>query len=163
MVRDYGVRASSVGSRGRWLRRVMRFGMAVGVVGPILALASIPTLIGVAADAPDPDDPTRGAVGEPCRAVSEADFERGWRDPPRTFVFQRAAFARRRGDADCTVLHDGPLERPYPACRFDAPAALAVTAGGRSAYFDIGPGLTAEVEVRPAGVRCVVTGKHTLP
>ena len=161
MVRDYGIRPAA--PRGGWIRRIARAGMVVGVAGPILTLAAIPTLIGLAANAPDPNDPVRAAAGVACRAVSQADFERGWRDPPRAFVFQGARFARRRGDADCSVLHEGPVGRSYPACRFDAPAALAVTVAGRSAYYDIGPGLTAEVEARPGGVRCVVTGRHRLP
>ena len=162
MARDFGGRRAPSPRKGRVVSLVRSIGMAVGVGGPILTLAMIPTLIGVAAGAPDPDNPRRGARGEACREVSLAAVYRGWRDPPRRFVFQGAAFARRRGDADCTVLHDGPFGPPYPACRLTAPAAIAVTAHGRSVYFDIGPGLTAEVEARPSGVRCVVTGKHQL-
>ncbi|HSV03838.1 MAG TPA: hypothetical protein VLI41_11610 [Phenylobacterium sp.] len=162
MARDLGDRRAPSRRKGRALALIARLGMAVGVGGPILTLAVIPTLIGVAAGAPDPDNPKRGATGAPCRPVSQAEFERGWKDPPRTFVFQGAAFSRRRGDADCTVLHAGPLGPPYPACRFTTPAAVGVRAAGKAAYFDIGPGLTAEVEARPSGVRCVVTGRHRL-
>ena len=133
MVRDYGTRAAPRGPRAGWIGGVSRAAMAVGVAGPILALAAIPTLIGLAANAPDPDDPVRAAAGVPCRAVSQAEFERGWRDPPRAFLYRGARFARRRGDADCAVLRAGPVGQSYPACRFDAPAALAVTVAGRSA------------------------------
>ena len=162
MVTDFGASTRPSWRRGqRWAVARSVGGKPALVVG-LLLIASLPTAIPISIEQMNVDKgPSSNPVGKPCRPISEALFNRGWTAPPRTFAFVGATFARRRGDADCSAGRHGlfGLVGPvYPVCEFDAPVELAVTSGGRSAWFDVRPGYTAVVEARPDGARCTITG-----
>jgi hypothetical protein len=161
MVLDYG----SPG-RPRWRKgqrvafAMMVAGHAVGLV-VFAVLAVLPTLLtNGPGDGPDAEDPARVLRGSPCRAITRAEFERGWTAPPRSFAFDGVTFARRRGDASCVTRSRGTAL--IPVCQFSVPIAVAVSGPRGEAWFDVGVGKAAAVEVAPAGPRCVVTGRAQL-
>jgi hypothetical protein len=164
MATDFGDQGRPAWRRGQRLAFAGWVGVRIGLAAGFLLFASLPTAIAVSLGDPNGDPVPKAEGGPACRRISKAQFFRGWNADPRTIRFQDVAFSRRRGDAFCGMGHDGGFGAHYPVCEFDAPVELAVASGGRDSYFDIGPGYTAVVEVRPTGPRCVVTGRfHYYP
>jgi hypothetical protein len=166
MVQDFGGHAAPrwrKGQRYAYLRLAVGKSVLLGAlliiaVLPIAMPASIDAAAGASANRHDP-------VGKPCPRISEADFYRGWTEEPHVFAFSGVSFARRRGDADCHAEKHGLLGMMgaiYPTCRFDQPYQLAVTAGGRTAYYAVPQSYTALVEAPPAGPRCRVSRPYDM-
>jgi hypothetical protein len=159
MARDFG------GGRPRW-RRGERLGFlrdrlgAILLVAGFLVFASLPTAFALSGSFHDDTGPVKASGGRPCRVISRAEFERGWREPPHSFNFAGATFERRRGDVECSARQPGGLGKPYVACAFDAPYQVAVAAMGRQGWFEVGAGNMAVVEARIEGLRCTVTGRY---
>jgi hypothetical protein len=163
MARDFGGL-----DRPRWRpgqRGAFVWAMAsrVGLLGGFLIFASLPSLLAISSGGPDRGPAKASAFTRPCRPITRAEFERGWTEAPRSFTFEGVTFARRRGDADCQGRRAGLGKGYRPACEFDVPYQLAVTAGGVTSYFAVPPGEAASVETKPGIVRCEVTGRNTLP
>lgn len=160
MARDYG----GV-DRPRWRPRqrllFLRYWIShILLVAGFIVFASLPTAFalsgGFHSDKPDFDPK---ALGPACRQISEAEFDRGWKKPPKRFHFGDAAFDRRRGDADCITRAPGGIGPPYATCSFEAPVEVAVNFGGRKAWWDVGVGNNAVVDARREGFTCRVTGR----
>lgn len=136
----------------------------VGLLVGFLIFAILPTFVAISPIGPDlaSRKPPPFATF-PCRPISQAEFERGWTEPPRSFTFEGVTFARRRGDADCQGRRARGAKAYHPVCEFDVPYQLAVTAAGPTAYFAVPLGETATVEAKAGQVRCEVTGRNTLP
>ena len=163
MARDYGGAEAPSWRRGRRLAFLWTWGSRVILVTGFLVFASLPTMLALSmGNPPGSDELPKAIVGAPCRAISQAEFYRGWKSGPRTFVFLHATFTRRRGDADCHGRSDR-FASHYPVCEFDAPVQLAVTSEGKHFWFDVGPGATAVIEARPGKARCTVTGRFKMP
>ena len=79
---------------------------------------------------------------------------------PKGFDYGGIRFERRYGHVSCVA----PAKRGmvggevYRVCQFTAPAALAVTADGRTHLYKTGVGQRATVTVRDGQVSCVVGG-----
>jgi hypothetical protein len=158
MARDFGASARPSWRRGQRLVFLRWIGGYVGLLAGLALFASLPTAMVLSLGNPNGDKPPRAQGGPGCRPISKARFLRGWKADPRVIRFQGVAFTRRRGDIFCGVTHDGLVGRSFAVCEFDSPVELAVAAGGRESYFDVGAGYSAVVEARPDGPRCVVTG-----
>jgi hypothetical protein len=132
-----------------------------GIVLILLAVASIPITIGASTWHEHQrmrDEWT--AVGPACPiVVSPSPANRGAK-PPKPFVYKGVGFAYQIGDVSCVAAPEKGLfnSRTYPICEFDAPAAIAVTVGGRTVLFEPGVGHSATVTVERGRVSCVVGG-----
>ena len=95
-------------------------------------------------------------------ATTPSTATRGAKPPP-PFVYKGVSFAYPIGNAVCAAV---PVENvfshaTFPACNFNAPAAIEVTAGGRRVLFEPGIGRSATVTIRDGRIRCVMaTGFH---
>lgn len=159
MARDYGGSGPPRWRRGRRMAFLWTWGSRVFLVVGFLIFASLPTMLALSmGGAPEP--PPKPPVGPPCRPITQAEFYRGYRELPKTFVFLHTTFTRRRGNADCHGRSDD-FAKHYPVCEFNAPVQLSITSGGKHFWFDIGPGITAVVEARPGTARCTVTGRFS--
>lgn len=160
MGQDFGSRAAPVWRRGQRLAFLWSRLTQAGLVAGLLMFASLPTSIALSMRGGGGGPPP--PVGAPCRPIDRARFERGWAKPAHSFSFYGAAYARRTGDVFCYVLRDGLFGPRHAVCEFTTPTELAVTVGGRTSYFDIGPGLTVVTDVRADGPHCVVAGRFRL-
>jgi hypothetical protein len=160
VARDYGGAEPPSWRRGRRLAFLWTWGSRVVLVIGLLVFASLPTMLALSMGGP-PEPAPKPPVGPPCRPITQAQFYRGYREGPKTFVFLRATFTRRRGNAECRGHSDG-LAKHYPVCEFNAPIELAVTAAGKHYWYDVGPGYSAVVEAPPGGPRCTITGRFRL-
>jgi hypothetical protein len=134
------------------------------LVAGFIVFASLPTAFALSGGFHSEDDgPKPNAAGPPCRPISKAEFDRGWKKRPQRFQFGDAVFERRRGDAHCTTRAPGGLGPPYATCEFTAPVEVAVTFQGHVARYDVGVGNSAWVDARRQGLRCVVTGRFKMP
>jgi hypothetical protein len=131
----------------------------LGIVLILLAVASIPTSIGYSTWSERQrmrDEWT--AAGPACPVVARPSPANRGAKPPPPFVYKGVGFAYQIGDVNCVAAPEKGLfnSRTYPICQFDAPAAIAVTAGGRTVLFEPGVGHGATVAVREGHVSCVV-------
>jgi hypothetical protein len=165
MVRDFGGRDAPrwrKGQRYAFLRQrtaqgVLLFALVLMGLLPIAMPASLEQTIILGHHAT--------ADQGPCRPITEAAFNRGWKDEPYVFTFSGVTFARRRGDADCTSQKHGlfgVVGAIWPTCSFDTPYQVAVTRGGRTDYFAVPPGYEAKIAAAPEGPRCVVTHRYDI-
>lgn len=157
MARDYGGSGPARWRRGRRIAFLWTWGSRIFLVLGFLIFASLPTMLALSMGGP-PAAPDKPPVGPPCRAITQAEFYRGWKGGPKTFVFLHTTFTRRRGNADCHGRSDG-IAKHYPVCEFNAPVQLAITSEGKHFWFDVGPGKVAVVEAPPGTARCTVTGR----
>ncbi|HEV7386230.1 MAG TPA: hypothetical protein VGN89_15210 [Phenylobacterium sp.] len=133
----------------------------LGIVLILLAVASIPTSIGVSTWLERQrmrDEWT--AVGPACPIVVRATPANRGAKPPRPFVYKGVGFAYQIGDVSCVAAPEKGLfnSRTYPICQFDAPGAIAVTAGGHTTLFEPGIGHSATVTVQRGRASCVIGG-----
>jgi hypothetical protein len=164
MTRDYGGQDRPVWRAGRRLEFITWYGGRGGLFIAFVIFAALPTLVAISPIGPSLlPAKHRPFTPRPCQPITEAVFERGWKDDPRTFSFLGVTFARRRGDADCQG-RKGFFEKVYwPVCEFDVPFQLAVARGGRTLYYAVPAGYTAVVDARPdAATRCYVTGANEI-
>ncbi|HEV2530554.1 hypothetical protein [Phenylobacterium sp.] len=165
MARDYGgvdLPRWRRGQRGLFLRHWIS---QILLVGGFLVFAALPTAFAISGGfhSDKPNFETQ-APGPPCREIGEAEFDRGWNDPPHRFSFGAATFARRRGDADCTARAPGGVGPAFATCNFDAPWAIAATFDGKTRWWSVAGGYSATVDARRSGLTCRVTGKfHYYP
>ena len=132
--------------RGKRLRRWQD----LWLVPALLAIASIPLSEGYAAFATN-----RGlrkewiATGRACPVVSVLSPASLGARPPKPFVYKGVGFAFQIGDVTCAAVPEKSLftKTTFPVCQFDAPAGIAVTAGGRTTYFEPGVGRGATVMI----------------
>jgi hypothetical protein len=120
----------------------------LGIVLILLAVASIPTSIGYSTWSERQrmrDEWT--AAGPACPVVASPSPANRGAKPPPPFVYKGVGFAYQIGDVNCVAAPEKGLfnSRTYPICQFDAPAAIAVTAGGRTVLFEPGVGHSATV------------------
>jgi hypothetical protein len=144
------------GKRGRFIGKLQAFGM----VGLLLALASIPLQVGVSTWATHQSLKKEWKVeGPPCPIVPQISRAALGFKPPPPFVYQRVAFAYQIGDVSCEAVPEGFFNSAtHPVCQFDAPAAIKVTTGGRTVIFEPGVGHRATVTVRAGKASCVIGG-----
>ena len=136
----------------------------LGIIGVMLGVASIPVTVVVSTWL------ARRAMwaewtasGPACPVVTQISIAGRGAKPPRPFVYQGVGFARQIGDADCVAVPQGVFQsRTFPVCAFDAPAAIEVTAGGRTTIFEPGVGHSATVMVRDGQPSCVVGAPFSL-
>ena len=122
----------------------------LGIVALLLAIASIPLSEGYTAWAAN-----RGlrhewiAAGRACPVVAALSPGARGAKPPAPFVYKGVGFAFQIGDVACAPVPEKSLftKVTFPVCQFDAPAGIAVTAGGRTTYFEPGIGHGATVMV----------------
>jgi len=145
------------GERGLFIRD--RAGAILSMAG-FLIFASLPTAFALSGSFHSGASPVQAQAERPCRAITKAEFERGWREAPHSFTFSGVTFERRRGDVECAARKPGGLGKPFVACAFDAPYQVAVAGAGRQAWFEVGAGNMAVVEARREGLRCKVTGRY---
>jgi hypothetical protein len=132
-----------------------------GIVLILLAVASIPIATGYSTWAERQQMREEWtAVGPACPIVARPSPANRGAKPPRPFVYKGVSFAYQIGDVSCVAAPEkGPFNsRTYPICQFDAPAAIAVTAAGRTTLFEPGIGHSATVAVQRGRVSCVVGG-----
>jgi hypothetical protein len=129
-----------------------------GIVAVMLAVASIPLSIayGTLMD--------RQALqkdwiipGPPCPVVSNGMW---FHRPPHRFNYHGVVFSRQYGNVSCMVLpDDGTFSKAsHTVCQFSSPAAVSVTAGGRTVIYEPGIGHPATVTIRDGRPSCVVGG-----
>lgn len=160
MARDFGGGGRSRWRRGERLDVLRRIGGYGAMAAVFLLFAALPTSMVLSLGQP-PGEVDPAPAGKPaCHAISKAKFLQGWTEPAHVIHFQGAVFARRRGDIFCGVRRDGLFGARFPVCELDAPVQLGVAIAGRETYWDVTPGWTAIVEARPAGPRCVVSGRY---
>jgi hypothetical protein len=98
-------------------------------------------------------------VGPACPVVEASPTLFGAKGP-KAFDYGEIRFERRFGHVSCVA----PAKRGmvggevYRVCQFTAPAALAVTTGGRTSLYSTGVGQRATVTVRDGQVSCVLAG-----
>jgi hypothetical protein len=132
-----------------------------GIVLILLAVASIPISTGYSTWAERQKMRKEWtAVGAACPIVATPSPANRGAKPPRPFVYKGVGFAYQIGDVSCVAAPEKGLfnSRTYPICQFDAPAAIAVTAGGHTILFEPGIGHSATVAVQRGRVTCVVGG-----
>ena len=132
-----------------------------GIVLILLAVASIPITIGYSTWAER--QRMRGewtAKGPACPITAALSPANRGAKPPPPFVYKEVGFAYQIGDVSCVAVPEKGLfnGRTYPVCEFDAPAAIAVTAGGRTVIFEPVVGHSATVTVQAGRASCVVGG-----
>lgn len=160
MARDFGGKERPRWRRGERLLFVRWLAGYAMMAAAFVLFAALPTSM-VLSLGPPPGQAAPAPQGGPdCRPIPKAKFLQGWTEAPHVIRFQGAAFARRRGDIFCGVRRDGLFGARFPVCELDAPVQLGVTVDGHESYWDVSPGVTAVVEARPAGPRCVVTGRY---
>jgi hypothetical protein len=135
----------------------------LGMVLLLLGVAAIPIQIGLATWITHQSLRTEWAIrGPACPVAPRISRAALGSRPPPPFVYQHAAFAYQIGDASCEAVPEGLFNgRTHPVCQFDAPAAIQVTAAGRSTIFEPGVGHRATVTVRDGQVSCVIGGWFT--
>lgn len=143
-----------------------RLAEALQVAGVLLllaALASIPLTVGLSTwGARQAMRREYAARGPACPMVAEISPAARGAKPPPPFVYQGVGFAYQIGDVSCEAVPEGWFSsKTYPVCDFDAPAAIAVTHGGRKVVFEPGVGHGATVTVRRGEVSCFVSGGLT--
>lgn len=132
----------------------------VGILLLLATVASMPLMVGLGTwlthQAMRKEWTMRGPACPIVPAISIA--ARGARPPP-PFLYQGVAVAYQIGDVFCEAVPEGYFKRGYyPVCQFDAPAAVAVTTGGRTVIFEPGVGHPATVTIRHGQTSCVVGG-----
>ncbi len=93
-------------------------------------------------------------AGTPCPVLSQAAFEARQRKP-MTFAFDSLSVARGAGHMECThrTYAQAGGKREAPVCDFSGPIALAVSVGGRQAFY--APAGSARVAVIDGAPVCV--------
>lgn len=144
--RPGAVRVEGRARRGGWLPWAA---LAVVITAPLLGYVVIKQReAGAAADA------YWSLAGTPCPALSQAAFEARPRKP-MTFAFDGVSLVRGAGHLECThrtYLQAGGA-REAPVCDFTGPIALAVSVGGKQAFF--APPGSARVAVIDGAPVCV--------
>lgn len=101
---------------------------------------------------------TTAIGGAPCPELTTAQVAERGLAPKLTkqHAFNGVTFARRYGHVECGVLGSGEKAGLdyFPVCKFTAPAAVSVTAEGRTTYFDPGAGRAVNVWVRGGKAAC---------
>jgi hypothetical protein len=89
------------------------------------------------------------AAGPACPVVAALSPAARGAKPPAPFVYKGVGFAFQIGDVACSAVPEKSLftRTTFPVCQFDAPAGIAVTAGGHTTYFEPGVGHGASVSV----------------
>lgn len=79
------------------------------------------------------------ATGGACQMATPRSVTVTKPPPLRGFTFQGVGFQYARGDVDCTTVKPGRINdnEERPACSFDHPYFLRVTAGNKSASYSI--------------------------
>jgi hypothetical protein len=122
----------------------------LGLVALLVAIASIPLSEGYAAFATNRALRKEWiATGRVCPVVAAISPASRGAKPPAPFVYKGVGFAYQIGDVTCAPVPEKSLftKVTFPVCQFDAPGAIAVTAGGRTTYFEPGVGRGATVTV----------------
>lgn len=133
----------------------------LGIVGVLVAVASIPLSVGIATWATHRSTIAEWtAQGPDCPTVEQLSPAARGAKPPAPFVYHGAAFAYQIGDVACAAVPEKSIfsAATYPVCQFDAPAAIAVTALGRTRLFEPGVGRGAMVTIHNGRVTCTMTG-----
>jgi hypothetical protein len=132
-----------------------------GIVLILLAVASIPISVGYSTWAERQGMREEWtAAGPACPIVATPSIANRGAKPPKPFAYKGVGFAYQIGDVSCVAAPEKGLfnSRTYPICQFDAPAAIAVTVGGRTILFEPGVGHSATVTVERGRVSCVLGG-----
>ncbi|MGZ6020892.1 MAG: hypothetical protein ACXWKO_19675 [Phenylobacterium sp.] len=122
----------------------------MGIVALLLAIASIPLSEGYAAWSTNRALRKEWiAAGRACPVVAALSPAVRGAKPPKPFVYKGVGFAFQIGDVACAPVPEKSLftKITFPVCQFDAPGGIAVTAGGRTTYFEPGIGHGATVAV----------------
>ena len=131
-------------------QRRMRRLQDLGLIALILAIASIPLSEGYAAWSTNRALRKEWiAVGRNCPVVAAISPAARGAKPPAPFTYKGVSFAFQIGDVACAPVPEKSLftKVTFPVCQFDAPGAIAVTAGGHTTLFEPGVGRGATVTV----------------
>ncbi|MFL5297443.1 MAG: hypothetical protein ACJ798_13765 [Phenylobacterium sp.] len=137
-----------------WVERLQGWGI-VAVFALVVAIPAAKVAEGFAEHQAAIDE--WSVRGPACPVANGPTIATRGAKPPPPFDFQGVHFAYQIGDVSCRTLPDGVFTNAvYPVCQFDAAGGVAVTAGGRTTWFDPGIGHSAMVTVRHGRITCVV-------
>jgi hypothetical protein len=147
-------------TRSLW-RRLLAPLPAIGMVGVLLLVASIPTYAVYQTWATQ-----RGVriawniVGPPCPVLAKPSDAAFGRLGAKVFTYEGVQFERRFGHASCVApLETGFMNGAfYRVCQFSGPETVRVTTAHEAVAFKPGVGRTVTVKVRQEHVTCVVAG-----
>jgi hypothetical protein len=141
-------------------RRIIGRLQTAGILLLFLAVASIPLTIGLTTWSDHQSLRSEWAIqGPACPVVAEVSRAAQGAKPPPPFIYQDVAFAYQIGDVFCEAVPEGYFSKAtHPVCQFDAPAAITVTAGGRTVIYEPGVGHRATVTIRGGQPSCVIGG-----
>jgi hypothetical protein len=129
------------------------------MVAILLLVVSMPLAVGYATWRDHQSVREEWAVAGPaCPVVASLSLAVRGGKPPAPFSYRGAAFAYQIGDVECVAAPEKSLfdSSSYTICQFDAPAAVEVKAGGRTALFEPGLGHGATVTIRKGQISCVI-------
>ncbi len=138
-------------------------GQVVNLAGLMLVILAVPALTIYETWSEQAAMRRAWNIAGPACPVVEASPTLFGAKGPKAFEYGEIRFERRFGHVSCVA----PAKRGmvggevYRVCQFSAPAALAVTTGGRTSLYKPGVGQRATVTVRDGQVSCVVGGWFT--
>ena len=147
-------RISALGSRPPLWQTILLATLLGGV-------ASIPLMMGVATWWGHMQMRQDWAIhGPACRLVSEVPIASRGAKPPQPFTYMGVTFARQIGNVSCAAVPDDGWmpQTDHPVCQFNAPGAVAVTAGGRTVVYESGVGRPATITFKAGKLTCVIGG-----
>jgi len=144
--RPGAVRVDGRARRGGW---IFWAAIAVALAAPLIAFVAWKQR-----EAAGAAEAYWSLAGTPCPALDQAAFEARQRKA-MTFAFDGVSLARGAGHMECThrVYDRAGGRREAPVCDFSGPIALAVSVGGRQAFY--APPGSARVAVIDGAPVCV--------
>lgn len=137
-----------------------RIGQAVNLTGLMLVILSIPAFLIYETWSEQAAMRRAWNIAGPACPTAEASPALFGARGPKTFDYGEVRFARRFGHVSCVAPPERGMvsDKVYRVCQFTAPAALSVTAEGRTSLYKPGVGRRATITVRDGQVSCVLGG-----